>query len=83
MSILAALYITSVLLTTYFPYPEPELNDSFMEQKVQTLHTLIYTGVFLLGISYIYGRFIFSSSTLLIYYLGNGKYFVDEATRYV
>lgn len=57
MSILAALYITSVLLTTYFPYPEPELNDSFTEQKVQTLHTLIYTGVFLLGISYIYGKF--------------------------
>jgi len=34
MSILAALYIASFLLATYFPYPEPELNDNEAEYKV-------------------------------------------------
>jgi len=57
MGILAALYITSLLLTTYFPYPEQGLSDFETESKVKTLHSLIYSGVFLLGISYIYGKY--------------------------
>jgi hypothetical protein len=56
MSIFSALYLASVLLEQYFPYPNPELHDTDAENKVQTLHTLIYSGVFLLGITYIYGK---------------------------
>lgn len=56
MSILAALYITSIILTTYFPLPDPGTNDSEAEQKVYAFHALVYSGVFFLGISYIYGK---------------------------
>ncbi len=31
MSVLAALYITSILLAAYFPYPDPTLQDSEAE----------------------------------------------------
>jgi len=56
MSIFGALYIASILLDQYFPYPNPELNDTDAESKVQTLHSLIYSGVILLGITYVYGK---------------------------
>lgn len=65
LGILGLLYVAQMLLHTYLPYPA-EGEDG--ESRVWALHTMVYSGVVLAGLSRIYS---------------NGKDFCDLPSRFV
>ena len=70
IAVFGALFATSFFLNSTFPYPEPGVLEAPEHDSVSTklwiLRSMIYTGVFLVGM-------------LGIQY--NGKNFVDDASR--
>jgi hypothetical protein len=66
-----SLYFLKIFMESYIPANET---------KTYLLHLLVYVGTFLAGLQQIFSKIISSSN---LNFIGNGRKFVDDASRFV
>jgi len=88
-TLVGALFISKFFLKEVFPYPDASMAANSQTDfdascfKVWILHSLIYAGIFLVGLLGIQRkcRLYLSPYLIHLYCLENGKAFVDDASR--